>query len=180
MPKWQVVGLAKNHVEVRTTRVRYNIRADSTSLVVEVFQRESLVEKVTIKHTGREYSLEGVGSRGRSERQVMRFSGNRVASSGIIGGKPFELESSQCGYGPVIVALFKKRKPIDLPHITAFLKAYKNDGQLKDRVQSQVDMAMMIRQPDSVFVACLLICFLCALGDELACVLCELCAETPT
>lgn len=180
MPKWHVHGLGKNHVEVKTTRVRYNIRAISTSLIVEVFQRDRSVEKVTINHTGSEYSLEGVDSRGRTERRLMRFSGNQVASSGIIGGKPYEINSSGCGYGQLLVALLKKRKPIDFPHIAAFLKAYKNDGQLKEQVQSQVDMIGMIKQPDSVFVACIIVCFGCALGDRLSCVLCDLCLETPT
>jgi len=67
-------------------------------------------------------------------------------------------------------------KPIKLPHVTAFSKKFRSDDHLKDQIGKVVDTAMMLRAPDSVVVACLIICAECFLiGTPIACVLCDLC-----
>jgi len=108
----------------------------------------------------------------------MRFAGKRVKSSGIIDGKPFELESSVCTYAALWIEKRKKTKPLRLPHITALMNQLKTDGRLRGQLQSQVNMTRMMAFPDSVVFACVIICADCILtGDELACTLCSLCLK---
>jgi hypothetical protein len=174
--KWQVNAIAKNKAEVASPRIRYVIQADSTSFTLQAFKDNRSVEKVSLKHKGRNYSLAGVDSTGRGERQTIRFTGKRVLSSGVIGGKRFAVSSSVCVHIPLLVEQLKGRKPIRLPHISAFLAQFKRDDRLRGQLRRQVDMAMMLRAKDSVIFACLIICAECYLiGTPIACTLCDLC-----
>jgi hypothetical protein len=176
MANWQVDALGKNKAQVSTPRARYVIQADATSFTLQAFKDRRSLEKVSLTHKGRNYSLAGVDSRGRSERQTIRFTGNGVVSSGVIGGKRFSLSSSRCLYIPLLIAQLKGRRPIKLPYISAFLAQFKRDARLSAALERQVDMAMMLRAPDSVVLACVIICAECFLiGTPIACTLCDLC-----
>ncbi len=176
MSRWQVDAIAKNKAEVTSSRVRYVIQADSTSFALQVFKGKRPVEKVWIKRKGHSYSLAGVDSAGRSQRQTIRFAGNRVASSGVFGGKRFAVTSSVCAHIPSLAAQLKGRKPIRLTHISAFLTQFKRDDRLRRELEKRVDMAMMLRASNAVVIACVIICADCFFtGDPVACVLCDLC-----
>ena len=171
----QVNTVAKNKAEVATRRARYVIQADRTSFVLQAFKGKRSVERVSLTHRGDNYSLAGVG-RGRSQRRTIRFKGNRVVSRGNFGGRPFSVNSSVCSHIPLLAAQLKGRKPIRLPLITAFMTQFKADSRLRAEVEKRVDMAMMLRAPNAVVIACVIICADCFLtGDPVACVLCDLC-----
>jgi hypothetical protein len=176
MSNWRVEAIGKNKAEVATPRVRYVVQADATSFTLQAFERKVSIEKVSLKHKGHNYRLEGVNSAGRSEHQTMRVTKNRVVSSGRIGGTQFGLSSSVCVFIPLLAEKLKNSKPMRLPHISAFLRQFKSDGKLRGQLQRQVDMAMMLRQADSTVFACVIICAECFLiGTPIACTLCDLC-----
>lgn len=176
MSKWRVDAKGKNKAEVVTPRVRYVVQADATSFTLQAFEGKASIEKISIKHKGHNYRLDGVNSAGRSDHQTMRVTKNRVVSRGRIGGTSFGLSSSVCVFIPLLAEKLKNSKPIRLPHISAFLKQFKSDGHMRGQLQRQVDMAMMLRAPDSTVFACLIICAECYLiGTPIACTLCDLC-----
>ena len=109
---------------------------------------------------------------------LQAFKGNRVVSRGVFGGRPFSVSSSVCSYIPMLAAELKGRKPIRLPLVTAFMSQFKRDGRLRAEVEKRVDMAMMLRAPNAVVIACVIICAECFFtGDLLACTLCDLCLK---
>jgi hypothetical protein len=179
MSRWRVNPIGKNRAEVLGPRVRYFVEANSTSLTLRVFASEKRpIETASIRHVGRNYSLQGANSAGRSERRTMRFAGKRVISKGVVDGKPFALASSVCTHAGLLIEKLKGRKPLRLPHITALMEQLKTDGRLRGQLQSQVNMTMMMAVPDSVVFACIIICAECVLtGGELACTLCSLCLK---
>ena len=176
MATWQVNTIAKNKAEVATPRVRYVIQADRTSFVLQAFRGKRSVERVALTHKGDNYSLTGVGSAGRSQHRTIRFKGKRVVSRGVFGGRRFSVSSSVCSHIPLLAAQLKGRKPIRLPLITAFMTQFKRDARFRAEVEKRVDMAMMLRAPNAVVIACVIICADCFFtGDPVACVLCDLC-----
>jgi hypothetical protein len=176
MATWQVDTIARNKAEVATPRARYVVQADRTSFVLQAFKGTRSVERVSLTHKGRAYSLTGVDSAGRTQRQAIRFTGKRVVSRGVFGGRPFSVNGSVCSYIPLLVTQLKGRRPIRLPLITAFVTQFKRDARFRTQVSRRVDMAMMLRAPDAVVIACVIICAECFFtGDPVACVLCDLC-----
>jgi hypothetical protein len=174
----QVNTIARNRAEVVTARARYVIQADETSFVLQAFKGKRSVERVALTHKGDNYSLAGVGGAGQSQRRTMRFKGNRVVSRGVFGGRPFSVSSSVCSYIPLLAAKLNGRKPIRLPLIAAFMSQFKRDGRLRAEVEKRVDTAMMLRAPNAVVIACVIICAECFFtGDLLACTLCDLCLK---
>lgn len=176
MSKWRVDAIGKNKAEVATPRARYVVTASATSFALEAFRREQRAEVVRIKHIGNKYWLEGVDSAGRAERRTMHFRGKRVISQGVIGGSRFSVNSSVCSHIPLLVATLRTKRPLRLPLISAFSKKFKADSRLRSQLQRHVDMAMLLRAPDAVVIACVIICAECFFtGDLLACTLCDLC-----
>jgi hypothetical protein len=181
MSKWQVDAIGKNKAAVTTPRARYVLQANATSFALEAFRGEQPVEVVRIKHVGNKYWLEGVDSAGRAERRTMHIRGKRVISQGVIGGSRFSVDSSVCNHIGLLVAKLHTRKPLRLPLISVFLKTFKADSRLRSQLQRHVDMAMLLRSPDAVVIACIIICAECALTDGLiACLACALCMKPPT
>jgi len=176
MAKWKVEKIGKHKAEISAPGIRYEVHASSTSFELRAYKGKKALERVSIQHKGKHYSLEGVDKAGRKEHQSFDFKGNSVKSSGLIGGQKFSIGTSVCGYLPALAAKLKKAKPIKLPHVTTFSKKFRSDDHLKDQIGKVVDTAMMLRAPDSVVVACLIICAECFLiGTPIACVLCDLC-----
>lgn len=174
--RWHVDAIGRNKAEVTTSGVRYIIQADRTSFVLQALKGRRVIERVSIARKRHTYSLIGVDNAGRIQRQTLRFDGNRVSSSGTFGGKRFAVRSSVCAHIPLLLAQLQRRKPIRLPQIIAFSTQFKRDGRLRRELEKRVDMAMMLRAPNAVVIACVIICADCFFtGDPVACVLCDLC-----
>ena len=173
---WRVDAIGRNQAEVTTSGVRYVIKADRTSFVLQAVKGRRVIERISIARKRHAYTLTGVNSAGRIQRQTLRFDGNRVTSSGTFGGKRFALRSSVCAHIPLLLAQLQDRKPIRLPRMIAFSTQFKSDDRFRRELEKRVDMAMMLRAPNAVVIACVIICADCFFtGDPVACVLCDLC-----
>ena len=180
MAKWQVDAIGKNTAAVTTPRARYVLQANATSFVLEAFRGEQPVEVVRIKHVGNKYWFEGTDSAGRAERRTMHIRGKRVVSQGVIGGSRFSINSSVCNHIGLLVAKLHATKPLRFPLLGVFLKTFQADSRLRSQIQGHVDMAMLLRSPNAVTVACIIICTTCALTDGfIACLACALCMKNP-
>ena len=178
MATWRINPLGRNKAEVASPRARYVVGANATSFSVEAFTRERRTEAVRIRHVGEKYWMEGVDSAGRVDRRTMHFRGKRVISQGVVGGRRFSVASSVCTHIPMLLAKLRASRPLRLPLIRAFSKTLEADSRLRGQLQRQVDTAMLLRAPNSVVLACVIICAECFItGGELACALCSLCLK---
>lgn len=182
MAKWQINSLGKNKAEVMAGKVRYIVEADKTSVNVRTYAGKECIERFSAKHVGHNYYIEGTDSKGRVERRHTNVTEKRVVTRGVMSGKPYKIDASPCDYIPLIVTLIKRRKgaSMKMPHTLAFTGRVKDDGDFRKQLRRRVNVALLMKQPDAVLIACIVWCVSCFFtGDWLDCVLCDLCLETP-
>jgi hypothetical protein len=175
---WKVVPTGRDAAEVITPKARYTVTADKHSFTLRAYEDRRVVERHSVRHVGHKYLLQGTDRRGVTERLALTLTRKRITTRGLVGGRPFALESKPYVHGPQLVAALRQRKRIKLPLTRAFAERLRTDEAFRARIYRQVRLRRPLQQPNWVDQACAIACGLCYLiGEPLSCVICSLCTE---